>query len=313
MTTSSPTHRVILDTDIGTDVDDCLALAAVLGSPELDLVAVTTVYGDVHLRGRMVARLLRLAGRDDVPVHLGSSQTILGQRPIHWAGHEGVGLIDEADDNWQPAEGHAVDVIVRTVMDNPGGIHLLAVGPMTNVALAIRREPRLLANLSGLTLMAGAIRGLDGLHLPLAEHNLKCDPEAAAIVFAQPEMKTVVPLDVTTRVRIRSSDLPTIREAGSGFHEAVARQVELYPSVVHGGATDLHDPLAAMALTRPELMTWRDLHVEIDVAGPHAGMTLARTPSEKVLANARVALDVDITAAERAIVERIATPVTARG
>ena len=308
MTTPTPSHRVLLDTDIGTDVDDCLALAVLLGSPEIDLVAVTTVYGDVHLRGRMVARLLRLAGRADVPIHTGSSQTILGQREIYWAGHEGVGLLDDADRDWQPAEGHAVDVIVRTVMDNPGGIHLLAVGPMTNIALAIRREPRLLSSLAALTIMGGAARGYDGLHLPYAEHNFRCDPEAAAIVFAQPEVKTVVPLDVTTRTLIRADDLPTIRAGGSAFHEAVARQVELYPTVISTGATPLHDPLAAMAITRPDLMTFHDLHIEIDTTGPHGGMSLMRQPTARIAANARVALTVDIAGAEREIIDRIASP-----
>jgi purine nucleosidase len=302
------THRVIFDTDIGTDVDDCLALAVLLGSPEIDLVGVTCVYGDVHLRGRMINRLLRLAGRPDVPIMLGSSQTLMGVREIYWPGHEGVGLLDDEDRDWQPAVEHAVDFIVRTVMANPGQIHLLAVGPMTNIALAIRREPRLLANLAGFTLMAGAARGHDGLHLPYAEHNLKCDPEAAAIVFDQPEVKVVVPLDVTTLVSIRSEDLATIRAGGSAFHDAVARQVELYPRVVKHGFTALHDPLAAMAITKPDLMGFTPVHIDVEVAGNYGGLSLMRTPKDTAPVNARVALTVQAEAAEREIIGRIARP-----
>ena len=304
-------HRVIFDTDMGTDVDDCLALAVLLGSPEIDLVGVTTVYGDVHLRGRMVSRLLRLAGREDVPIMLGSSQTLMGVREIYWPGHEGVGLLDDADRDWLPAPEHAVDFIVRTVMGNPGQIHLLAVGPMTNIALAIRREPRLLANLAGFTLMAGAARTHDGLHLPYAEHNLKCDPEAAAIVFDQPEIKVVVPLDVTTRVQIRSDDLPTIRAAGTAFHEAVALQVELYPNIVRSGQTAAHDPLAAMAITRPDLMGFVPLHIDVEAGGNHPGLSLMRTPTDTSPVNAHVALTVQAEAAEREIIARIARPLHA--
>ena len=302
------THRVIFDTDMGTDVDDCLALAVLLGSPEIDLVGVTTVYGDVHLRGRMINRLLRLAGRSDIPIMLGSSQTLMGVREIYWAGHEGVGLLEDDDRDWQPAPEHAVDFIVRTVMGHPGRIHLLAVGPMTNIALAIRREPRLLANLAGFTLMAGAARGHDGLHLPYAEHNLTCDPEAAAIVFDQPEVKVVVPLDVTTRVQIRSGDLPTIRAAGSPFHDAVADQVERYPRIVEHGATAAHDPLAALAITRPDLMGFAAVHIDIESGGNHPGLSLMRAPTDTAPANARVALTVQADAAEREIIGRIASP-----
>ena len=101
--------RVILDTDIGTDVDDCLALAFLLGSPELRLEGVTCVYGDVQLRSRMIRKLLRLAGRDDVPVMLGAGEPLLRRLPVYWPGHEGVGLLGP-DDDLPPADPeHAVD------------------------------------------------------------------------------------------------------------------------------------------------------------------------------------------------------------
>src|SRR5215208_43536 len=88
------TTRVILDTDIGTDVDDCLAIALILGSPELTLEGVTCVYGDVAIRGRMVRKLLTLRDIPDIPIRLGASQPLIGLRTVYWAGHEGKGLID---------------------------------------------------------------------------------------------------------------------------------------------------------------------------------------------------------------------------
>jgi purine nucleosidase len=304
--------RVVLDTDIGTDVDDCLALALVLASPELSLEGVTCVYGDVDLRARMVRALLRLAGREDVPVMPGAGETLLGLRPIFWAGHEGTGLLDPEDDAPRPAAEHGVDYLVRRVMEQPGEIHLLAVGPLTNVALAVRREPRLAERLASLTIMGGALRGPDRLALSYAEHNVVCDPEAAHVVLTQPVPKVVVPLDVTTRVAIRPEDVARIRAAGSPFHEAVADQVERYPRFAARGATFLHDPLAAATLVRPSLVELLPLRVDVETQGRHgAGVTFMKLPNDDLPANARVALDVDVGAAERFIVDRLASPVAA--
>src|ERR1700730_14965412 len=141
---------VLLDTDIGTDVDDCLALALLLGSPELEPIGITCVYGDVALRARMVHKLLTLAGKPDVPVRLGVREPLLGQRAVYWAGHEGVGLLDAADLELPLADEHAIDFLVRTVLDRPGAIHLVAIGPLTNIALAVKREPGLAAALARL-------------------------------------------------------------------------------------------------------------------------------------------------------------------
>jgi purine nucleosidase len=300
--------RTILDTDIGTDVDDCLALALILGSPEFILEGVTCVYGDVNLRARMVLELLRLAGRDDVPVMLGAERPLLGLRPVYWPGHEGIGLLETADPTLEPEPDHAVDYIVRTVMSHPGEIHLLAIGPLTNVALAFQREPRLAANLRQLTVMGGAIRGNGQLHLRYVEHNILCDPEAAHVVLSAGAPTTLVPLDVTTQVEIRQDDVARIRAADTPFHEAVARQVELYPRFAETGKTFLHDPLAAAVAVRPELVDAESLHVEVETQGRlTAGMTLARLPTADAPATAHVALGVDVTETERFIGERLAS------
>jgi purine nucleosidase len=301
--------RLILDTDIGTDVDDCLALAVVLGSPGLRLEGVTCVYGDVDLRARMVLKLLRLAGRDDVPVMLGAREPLLRLRPIYWAGHEGEGLLEPEEKLPAPSREHAVDYLVRSVMANPREIHLLAIGPLTNVALAFQREPEVARRLARLTVMAGAVRGPGLLHLPLAEHNVACDPEAAHVVLAAGAATSLVPLDVTTRVSIRAEGVAALRAAGTPFHDAVARQVELYPRYAAYGSTFLHDPLAAALIVRPELAEWADLRLDVETQGRLAvGATLARTPSDGTAANARVALAIDAAEAEREIVARIAGP-----
>jgi purine nucleosidase len=298
--------RVILDTDIGTDVDDCLAIALILGSPELQLEGVTCVYGDVDLRARMVLKLLRLRDRTDVPVFLGVRQPLLGRRPVYWAGHEGVGLLDLGDD-LTPNQEHAVDYLIRTVLANPGQIHLLAIGPLTNIALAFLREPSLPAKLAHLTIMGGACRGPGMLDLPIAEHNIKCDPEAAHVVLSAGAPTTLVPLDVTTKVQIRAADAARIRSRGTPFHAAVATQVESYPPFAERGWTHLHDPLAAATLLRPDLVGFEPVRVDVEIGGDYAAAaTLMRTPTADLPANARVALTVNTDAAERFVVDRVA-------
>lgn len=298
--------RVVFDTDLGTDVDDCLALALILGSPELALEGITCVHGAVGLRARMARKLLGLRGRADVPVMVGVEQPILGRRPIYWPGHEGTGLLGPEDEALEPDPEPAVDYLVRVVMANPGQIHLLAVGPLTNVALAFLAEPRLGANLAHLTIMGGALRGPDRLELPYGEHNIVLDPEAAEIVLAAGAPTTLVPLDVTTRVAIRPEGAARIRAGGTPFHEAVAGQVEVYPPFAARGWTNLHDPLAAAVVVRPDLVAFRDLHVDVETEGRHsAGATLMRAPSEAAPANARVALAVDVAAAEAFMLARL--------
>lgn len=298
--------RVILDTDIGTDVDDCLALALILCSPELRLEAITCVYGDVLLRARLALKLLALRGRDDVPVMVGASRPLLGLRAVYWAGHEGEGLLEPGDAALAPAPEHAVDYLVRTVLDNPGQIHLVAIGPLTNVALALLREPRLAQQLAGLTIMGGALRGPGSLHLPYSEHNIRCDPEAAHVVFASGAPMTLMPLDVTTQVRMRAADVAAIRTGGTPFHAAVAEQVERYPRFRQQGATLLHDPLAVATVFQPDLVRCEALHVDVETAGHHAaGATLMRQPTDNAPANAAVALTVDAGRFEELLVQRL--------
>jgi purine nucleosidase len=299
---------VLLDTDIGTDVDDCLALAVLLGSPEIDPIGVTTVYGDVALRARMARKLLHLAGREDVPVFEGVGAPLMGNQPVFWPGHEGVGLLEAGDEErfGGDAGPHAVDVLIERVMAQPGEIHLLAVGPLTNVAAAMIREPRLAYNLAHLTIMGGYIAPWTGGGR-IAEHNMLCDPEAARVVLASGAPISLVPLDVTLKTVIGREGVAAIREVGTPYHAAVADQVALYPPFEErGGQTFLHDPLAAAAILRPELFDWYELAVDIELAGRlTTGMTVARQPGPERPATARVAMGVDAVAAERFIIDRI--------
>ena len=298
--------RVILDTDIGTDVDDFLALSFLLASPELQLEAVTCTYGDVHLRARITRKLLDISGNQHIPIYCGASKPLLGLRPIYWPGHEGQGVLKDNDPPiTQPAE-HAVNYIVRTVMHNPGQIHLAAIGPLTTIALALSLEPRLVDNLAGITMMGGALRFND-LSLRYAEHNILCDPEAAHFVFASGAPIWMVPLDVTLKTRITQQDMLEIAENKHPFQQVIVDQLRRYPFFAENGYTFMHDPLAIASLVDPELLEWVDVHIDVVLEGRNsAGATLAKTCAGDAPLNVKAAVGVNSERFQNMLVERIA-------
>lgn len=300
-------HRVIFDTDIGTDVDDILALGFLLGSPEIELEGITTVYGDVDLRARMVLKTLQLRGREEIPVHMGISKPLLGRETVFWQGHEGVGLIHDDDKLASPSETHAVDFLIHHVLENPDEITLLAVGPLTNVATAIIREPKVAIALKRLVIMGGRINTSASLG-NVSEHNIKCDPDAAHVVLSSGAQIDLVPLDVTLRVVIRQGDVDELKSRDTPYHKAIADQVVRYPGFIsRGGTTFLHDPLAAMAILKPELLSWTAYNVQVELAGNLTrAMTVARMPDDEHPPTARVAMKVDEQSCEELIVSRLA-------
>jgi purine nucleosidase len=302
------TVPIILDTDIGTDVDDCLALALLLASPEIDLLGVTTVYGDVLLRSRMVLKLLALRGEQvaAVPVDAGASEPMQQPGPVFWEGHEGHGLLTNDDAGLAPLPVHATDFLIQTVLERPGKVHLVAIGPLTNLALAVVKNEKFAANLAGITLMGGVVGGRDALDLPWTEHNFRCDPAAARIVVACGAPLRIVPLDVTTQVELYPADVARIENLGSPFHAAVADQVNRYPRYQKRGATTMHDPLAVALLIRPDLVNWKPVHAQVETGGDYsAGRLIVHSPGARHPANAEIALQVDAQAAHDFIVGRL--------
>ncbi len=301
------TIPIILDTDIGSDVDDALALALLLASPEVELVGVTTVYGDVACRARIAQKLLQLAGRADVPVFPGAGQPLSWNHPVWWGGHEGKGLL-EGDDWHAPVRSeHAVDWLIDTILARPGEITLITIGPMTNAALAVRREPRLAQAVKAVVSMGGVARvSANALDLPVAEHNVKSDPAAARIVLQAGWPFTMVGLDVTMRVQITREHVRQITALGTPFHQALERLIARWLAFVGREHTALHDPLAvAVALGQP-FVSFQDLRVDVETEGELTdGMTVVRRPGKGAPANARVALDVDAEGFLRFYTDRV--------
>ncbi len=299
---------IILDTDIGSDVDDALALALLLASPEVELVGVTTVYGDVACRARIAQKLLRLAHREDVPVFPGAGQPI-SERPVWWGGHEGEGLL-EGDEWHEPVrQADAIGWLVDAIMARPGEITLVTIGPMTNAALALRREPRLAQAVKAVVSMGGVARvAANALDLPPVEHNIRCDPRAAKEVFEAGWPLTMVGLDVTMRVWITRDDVKELTTAATPFHQALERLIERWLRFIGRDRTALHDPLAAATAIGCQFVTCHDLRVDVETEGSlMSGATVVQRPSAAKPANARVALNVDADAFVRFYLERVSS------
>ena len=215
-------RRVIFDTDPG--VDDAMALFFLLCSPELQLDAVTTVFCNVDTEQttRNALILLDVAGRPDVPVARGADRPLLRERRtggsrVH--GDNGLGGAALSPPSREAWRRRAAELIVERVLDAPGDVTLIAVGPLTNLALAVRLEPTIADAVREVVVMGGAVT-VPGNTTPLAEANVANDPEAARIVFHAGWPLTLVSLDVTLRVIRTPEEVEEIRAASPAIPTA---------------------------------------------------------------------------------------------
>lgn len=274
---SDARRRVILDCDPGHD--DAMAILLAAASPALELVAITTVAGNQTLDKTTLnaRRVCSVAGIRDVPIAAGCDRPLV--RPLQVAAdiHGSSGL--DGPSFAEPTVGldprHAVDLIVEEAL--AGGLTLVPTGPLTNVASALRREPRLAEQLDGVVLMGGAI-GL-GNWTPAAEFNVWADPEAARVVLEAGVPVTVVPLEVTHRALATPEVLARIETIGTPVAEmAVALMryfAETYERVFGFDAPAVHDPCAVAAVIEPRVVEVRPMHVAIETGSRHSdGRTL---------------------------------------
>ncbi len=306
----SGTRRVVLDTDLGmgnpgSDIDDGFALALALADPEITLELVTTVGGnaDVDTCTRLTRELLERLGRPEVPVVGGAALSLRG----------GSGRADSRRDPY------AAPAIVEAVTAAPGDITLVAIGPLTNVALALLLEPALARDVREIVAMGGVyLEHTNRLAMP-GEYNIWCDPGAAAVVFASGAPLRLVGLDVTRQVRLTRDDARAMCASGRDF-AAFAGESALSWIDHHGAANPgdpleqdscaLHDPLAVAVVTRPDLVTWAPAHVAVETAGRVArGVTVADllTGADPPPANCAIGTAVEADAFRALFLERLGT------
>ena len=272
-------HRVLLDTDIGSDVDDALALALILGRPEIQLVGVTTVYGDTDLRARIAQRYLELAGRDDVDVVPGLRAPLSG-REVWWPGHEG--LRHEGLDRQRIRRDRAAPEYLASLIGSGGSdLKIAAIGPLTNLATTFDLSPSLAAEVSGVWIMGGAFERDE------AEHNIRSDVTAAQTVFGSSAQMRVLALDVTERVRLTSEQVERIGRSGPVGRQ-LGEDIRQWWEVRGTSWNVPHDPLVVLAMTHPEAFRFSDPgRVQVDARG-------RTTFSADPLGTTRIAVDLDV-------------------
>jgi|TARA_B110000091_G_scaffold80877_1_gene89110 purine nucleosidase len=295
----------VLDTDIGTDVDDALALILALASPELDLVGVTIVDGDVDTRARIAARLLGMAGRPDIPVIKGVSKPINAGRGPTWFGHEGKGLLDLP---WDGPEAKvlsdfAPDWIVE--ISKKREVQLCAVGPFSNVAAAVILDPTLPKRLPKLAVMGGMVfpehyepqwqdffksTGLPPNHL---DHNSNSDVHAAYIMANAGFDMTWVTAELTFCTTMNCDTMERFRSTNTLLGDRLARMLEIWAAdyfhripkfqtkakpFPEDAVAALHDPLAIVSQFGGEGLTLKPISLEFAEAGERFETKLVNSP-----------------------------------
>jgi len=288
-------QKIIMDCDPG--IDDALAIVFAWGHPVLELLGITTVAGNVSL-DKTTANALRVCefiGAAGVPVVAGSPRPLL-RLPMtaHGAhgesGLEGARLPPPAS---APRAGHAVDFLIDTIGAAPGEITLVATGPLTNVALAVRRQPALVTQVRDFVIMGGSAGR--GNVTPAAEFNIAADPEAAAIVFDAGWTVTMMGLDVTLRTRAGAAVCDRLGALGRLADDLVLPCLTSYATTPGEGGPAVHDVCALAWLASPGLLDCMPARVEIETAGRWTtGMTVTDFEAAPAAHNALVATQIDV-------------------
>lgn len=312
---ASPPPRVILDCDPGHD--DVIAI--VVAAHCTELVGVTTVAGNAPLdRTTYNACVVRDALGLDVPVHSGAARPLVAEPRFAGFVHGESGLDGAAlpPPHRGADSADAVEFIIETSRAEPG-VWLVPTGPLTNIALALRADPGLIERVAGVSLMGG---GTFGNRTPMAEFNIWADPHAAAIVLGSGLDITMAGLDVTHQFIVTPERIDDVAAIGTAFADLIADLFRFFSGNYvarhdHVRGAALHDPLAVMALTHPELFTSTERHVTVETTGEHTtGMTAIdrRDISDRQSPNARVLDTVDADAAWRVVVDALTALSTGR-
>jgi purine nucleosidase len=268
---------ILMDTDIGTDIDDAFALALAMRSPELELLAVTTVSGDTAARARLAAKMLWESGFQFVPVAAGPPGKPLPKEQTRWA---------DGFASPQIQSGSAVDLLKSQIQQRPGKITLVAIGPLTNVATLVAQDAATARKLKRIVLMGGSIAHGYGRSLtPAAEYNIAADPKAAQTVFASGIPILMVPLDVTAMLDLGSEDRHRVFTHLTSLTNGLTILYHLW----NGETPVLFDPMAVATIINPSLCETTQLAIEVDDRGftrvgsgrsPNATVALRTNPQK---------------------------------
>ena len=271
--------RIIIDTDPG--IDDSLAILLALASPEVQLEGLTVVHGNSSTEQGTINALsvLELANAANIPVARGCELPLVQPSLLapETHGNTGLGYAQLPAPQSKPIVQDGCDFLIERILSNPGEITLVAIGPLTNVALAIRKEPRIVKAVKELLIMGGAVRH-EGNTTPLAEFNTYVDPHAAHIVFHSGMPTTLTPLDVTYQCILLADDVKRIKQAGSDIPEFIEDATRFYMEFhdeyqgIQGCV--INDPLTLALTFAPELCDYEEHYVDVDISG---GVSMGKT------------------------------------
>lgn len=249
-------QKIVLDTDIGTDIDDAVCLAYLLAQPECDLLGVTTVSGQALERAKLVSVLRGVAGYDNMPIYPGVEAPLLVP-PVQVIAQQA-----EALPKWQHAigfaQGEAINFLRQIIRTYPGEVTLVAIGPLTNIALLFALDAEIPLLLKELVIMGGYYTVPGGA----LEHNIRCDPHAAQIVFNSPVRLRAVGLDVTRQVTLDADEVRA--RFSSKLLAPVLDFAEVWFRDVTGQIT-FHDPLAAAVIFDDSLCRFEYGHASVEL------------------------------------------------
>ncbi|MGL4413042.1 nucleoside hydrolase [Roseinatronobacter monicus] len=275
-------RKIIIDTDPGQD--DAVAILLALASPELELLGISCVAGNVPLAltSKNARIVCELAGRPEVRVFAGCDRPMA--RPLvtaeHVHGKTGLDGIDLPDPSMPLQDQHSVDFLIETLRTEPAGtVTICPIGPLTNIATAMERAPDIIPRIQEIVLMGGAYFEVGNI-TPTAEFNIYVDPEAAKIVFGAGVPLTVMPLDVTHKALTTRARVEAFRALPGRVGPAVASWTdffERYDKEKYGSeGAPLHDPCTVAYLLKPELFSGRHINVEVETGAELTlGMTVA--------------------------------------
>lgn len=273
-------EKVIIDTDPG--IDDSMTILMAFQTPEIDVIGLTTIFGNVSTvdATRNALLLCEVAGRPDVPVAEGAHEPLKGGEPriadfVH--GSDGLGEIALPPPLGNKAEIRASEFLVEKINQYPGEVSILALGPLTNLALAIKKDSLFASKVKRIVVLGGAFLAAGNVN-PAAEANIYGDPEAADILFTCGAEVTVVGINITTQITLTDADISELRSSKGKHSKLICDMCKFYrdwhvkSDGVHG--IFLHDPVCFAALVRPDLFTYKKGVVRVETQGICVGHTL---------------------------------------
>ena len=308
---------IIIDCDPGHDD----AMAILYAARHLNLIAITTVFGNSSLENTTKNALSICAlGNLDIPIAMGMSQALVQQHStaadIH--GKSGIDGALLPQSNQKPISKHAVQLIIDEARANQENLILAPIGPLTNIAVALKTEPKLAHWLKGITLMGGSTT--IGNISAMAEFNIYCDPEAASVVFASGVPITMAGLNITRLAGIEEVHVQRLRNSngrvGQTFADLLSFYLKRSKDVFNLKAASMHDPCAIIPLIAPDLINYQSAHVHIELESPHLrGMTACdlrniniskiKSVQKPMPHNARVAIGIDGTSAVNQVIDSL--------